>query len=302
MDYKKYIKSQKARFLILKLLSFVPDKLMLSWQYRIKSGRNIHWEKPKRFTEFIQLYKLKYRNPLIQKCVDKLAVREYIESKGLSELMPRLLGVYKDAKEIDFDLLPEKFIIKTTNGSGGQNNFICRNLQEFAIDKALGKLNSWLKLKKINSGREWAYNGINEPKIIIEELLEDHENSDGEIDDYKILCFNGKPEVIIYDCDRFTGHKRNFYDINWNLLNVSSDCPNKTSRIVPPRNLDKMISFASSLSEDFPFVRVDLYNINGKIYFGELTFYPWSGYVNFTPDSFDFELGKLAPPLESFQQ
>lgn len=297
MDYKKYIKNQKARFFILKMLSFIPDKIMLGWQYRIKTGRKIDWKEPKRFTEFLQLYKIKYRNKVAQRCVDKLEVRQYVESKGLAETLTGLLGVYKNAEDIDFNALPDKFIIKTTNGSGGENLLISRNKKEFDTHDAIKKLNGWLKLKTVNVGREWAYDGIKEPKIIIEELLEDSHNSEGEIDDYKILCFNGEPKVIIYDCDRFIGHKRNFYDTDWNLLDVSSDCPNKPQMIPAPTNLDKMISIAKILSEDFPFVRVDLYNIGGKIYFGELTFYPWSGYVNFLPDSFDFELGELCPRI-----
>ncbi len=292
MNYKKFIKSQRVRFLILKGLSFIPDKKMLQWQYRIKLGRKLNWKKPRRFTEFLQIYKAKYRNPIMFKCVDKFAVREYITDKGCSSILNNLLGVYEDARQINFENLPDKFIIKTTNGGGGENVLICKDKNKLNKEEIKVKLNGWLKLKTINAGREWAYNGITEPKIIIEELLEDDSNPGGSIDDYKILCFNGEPKIVIFDCDRYIGHKRNFYDPQWNLLNVSSDCPNKNVEIAPPQNLDKMLSIAKILSKDFPFVRVDFYNIKGKIYFGELTFYPWSGYVQFTPDDFDFKLGR----------
>ncbi|MDE5757878.1 MAG: carbonic anhydrase [Allobaculum sp.] len=257
----------------------------------MKLGRSLNWDKPTRFTEFLQLYKANYRNPNMHKCVDKLVVRDYIREKGCPEILNKLLGVYEDAKNIDFSQLPEKFIIKTTNGGGGENIIICRDKNQIDKEDIVYKVNGWLKLKTINAGREWAYDGISDPKIIIEELLEDERNPGGSIDDYKILCFNGEPKVVIYDCDRYTGHKRNFYDTEWKRLNVSSDCPNKNEEIEAPLNLDKMLSIARILSKDFPFVRVDLYNIKGKIYFGELTFYPWSGYVQFIPDEFDSQLG-----------
>ena len=290
-DYKKIFRSQKLRFAILSCLSFVPDKAMLKLQYKIKSGRNLNWNNPQRFTEYLQLYKAKYRNPEMFRCVDKLTVREYVKEKGQQDILNVILGVYADASEIDFSRLPQKFVIKTTNGGGGENVLICKDKKSLDQNKVIERVNGWLKLKTVNPGREWAYNGITEPKIIIEELLEDDSNPDGGIDDYKILCFNGEPKIVIFDCDRYIGHKRNFYDTGWNLLDVSSDCPNKVEPVAPPKNLDKMLSIAKVLSKDFPFVRVDLYNIKGKIYFGELTFYPWSGYVQFTPDSFDFQLG-----------
>lgn len=291
VDYKKIFRSQKLRFLILSCLSFLPDKTMLKLQYKIKTGRSLNWKNPKRFTEFLQIYKAKYRNPDMFRCVDKLAVREYIKEKGQQNILNRLLGVYRDANEIDFLNLPPKFIVKTTNGGGGENVLICKDKTILDLNEVVEKVNSWLRLKTIIPGREWAYNGVTEPKIIVEELLEDDSNPDGGINDYKILCFNGDPRIVIFDCDRYIGHKRNFYDTDWNLLNVSSDCPNKNGPIDPPKNFDQMLSIAKVLSKDFPFVRVDLYNIKGKIYFGELTFYPWSGYVQFTPDSFDLQLG-----------
>lgn len=290
--YKSLLPSQNLRFKILESLSWIPDKWMLSIQYLIKLHRLINWKHPKRFTEKIQKYKTDYRNPLMHICVDKHNVRKYVESKGLSGILNKSLGVFKDADEINYDLLPDKFVIKTTNGGGGQNIVICKNKAELEYKETNTKLNNWLRLKAVDAGREWAYTGITEPKIIIEEFLTNEKNLDEGIEDYKILCFNGKPESIILDCDRYSSHKRNIYDPGWNRLDVVSDCPGKDTIIEKPDNLDEMLKIASILSEDFPFVRVDLYNISGKVIFGELTFYPWSGYVNFTPDSFDYELGK----------
>lgn len=132
---------------------------------------------------------------------------------------------------------------------------------------------------------------MTEPKIIVEELLEDPSTPDGSINDYKFLCFNGKPEYIVLDVDRFTQHKRNIYDTSWNDLHVASDCPCAEGEYAPPENLDEMLRIAKILCEEFPAVRVDLYSVQGKVYFGELTFFPWSGYVIYDPDSFDYEMG-----------
>ena len=125
MNYKKIISSQELRFFILKTLSFIPDKKMLNWQYRIKTGRKIDFKMPQRYTEKLQLYKMYYRNPILGKCVDKYHVREYVESKGLSNILNVLYGVYDDVSAIDFTKLPNEFVIKTTDGGGGENNLIC---------------------------------------------------------------------------------------------------------------------------------------------------------------------------------
>ncbi len=138
--------------------------------------------------------------------------------------------------------------------------------------------------------REWAYKDI-PSKIIIEELLED-DTGKQDIVDYKFLCYQGQPRYIVYDQDRFSGHKRNIYDIDWNLIPCTTDVPKIEESIEKPLLLDEMLRIATKLSEDFPFVRVDLYCVNKKIYFGELTFYPWSGYVKFDPEECDVLLGE----------
>lgn len=290
MDFYKKIFSKKARFAILRFFKFVPDKQMLQFQYWMKLHRRLNLNAPMRYTEKIQWYKLYYRNDLMPICVDKYRVREYIKSKGLSDILVKLYGVYDRAEDILFDTLPEKFVLKTSNGSG--TNIICRDKSKLSQKDMIEKVNYFLKQSSASAGREWAY-AKGTPKIIIEELLEDSTSLDGSVSDYKHLCFNGKPAYVVLDVDRFTNHKRNIYDINWHDLHVASDCPCIDNRkFDKPINYDKMIEIAKVLSEDFPAVRVDLYNINGHIYFGELTFFPWSGYVQYTPDSFDFEMGE----------
>jgi hypothetical protein len=290
--YKNIIRSQKMRFAILRALRFIPDKQMLKLQYRIKLGRPLNLDNPQRYTEKIQWYKINYRNPVMMKCVDKYHVREYVESKGLGNILNELFFVVDSPEKIDFASLPEKFALKVTNGS--ETNIFCRDKSTLDEAATKQKLTDFLSMGNASAGREWAYEGSSK-LIIAERFMEDDSNPDGSISDYKFLCFNGEPHYIVYDCDRFAGHKRNIYDLDWNNLNIGTDCPQIDREIPKPENLDDMIEIARKLSEDFPAVRVDLYDIKGTIVFGELTFYPWSGYVQYTPDSFDFEVGKLFP-------
>lgn len=289
MNFYKKILSKKLRFAILRFFKFVPDKQMIQIQYWMKHHRKLDLKNPQRYTEKLQWYKLYYRNDKMPICVDKYRVREYIESKGLGDILVKLYGAYDKAEEIPFDTLPEKFVLKTSNGSG--TNIICRDKSKLSKEEIIEKVNGFLKQSSASAGREWAY-AEGTPKIIVEELLEDPSSSDGSISDFKHLCFNGKPEYIVLDVDRFSNHKRNIYDVHWNDLHVASDCPCIEGRIFDkPANFEKMLEIATKLSEDFPAVRVDLYNIGGEIYFGELTFFPWSGYVLYNPDSFDYEMG-----------
>ena len=292
MNYKTIFRSQKFRFLILRLLAFIPDSCMLKIQYRLKLNRRLDLSKPKRFTEKLQWYKLEHRDPIMGKCVDKYQVREYVKSKNLESILCDIYGVYSDVEEIDFEKLPARFVIKTTDGSGGENILICKDKLSLDLDDVRAKLASWKNKKDINAGREWAYTCIDKTRYIIEEYLEDEINPEAGISDFKFLCFKGKPFCVVYDKDRYIGHKRNFYDIDWNNLSVVSDCPGfDDSGMDKPKGLDEMLRVAEVLSADFPFVRVDLYYLHDRVYFGELTFYPWSGYVQFSPDEFDFVLG-----------
>ena len=292
MDYKKIIRNRKTRFLILKLLGFVPDSVMLKLQYRIKLGRKLDLKAPKRFTEKLQWYKINYRNPLMHKCVDKYAVRKYVESKGLGDILVELYGHYKNISDVPFSKLPNSFVIKTTHGGGGLNVVVVPDKSKIDREELKEKLSfSEDRVANNGGGREWAYYGL-KTGIIVEQLLVNSENPRAGVNDYKIFCYNGHAKYIIVDVDRYIGHKRNFYDRDWNNLHITSDCPAADREIEKPENLEKMLEIAEKLSEGFPYVRVDLYDVDGKIYFGELTFYPWSGYVQFFPDSFDFEMGK----------
>lgn len=290
MNYKKIIKNQELRFKILHALRFIPDKTMIKMQYRLKLGRKPDLNKPKRYTEKLQWYKLNYRSELLTVCSDKYSVREYVKSKQLENTLTKLYAVYSEPDEINMNDLPEKFVIKTTNGSG--TNYFCTNKEKFDIDFVKTELGKWLDRDVYSAGREWAYKNI-EPRIVVEELLEDKKNQFSGINDYKFMCFNGKPKYVVFDVDRHVDHRRNIYDINWEYIDVSTDHENVGDTIKKPNGYHEMLEVAKLLCQDFPFVRVDLYYVNNKVYFGELTFYPWTGYVQFTPDDFDYELGSL---------
>lgn len=297
MDYKKIFKSRKLRKCILNCLTFISDKTMLKIQYKIKTGRKLNIDNPERFTEKLQWYKLYHRNPVMHDCVDKYNVRDFVASCGKEEILNECYGVFEAYDEIDFSLLPDSFVIKKTNGGGGLNVIICKDKSNFDFEEAKKIINSWKNDDKDTGGREWAYYGL-KSKIVIEKYLENQENPEAGISDYKFFCFDGKVHSLVVDVDRYIDHKRNFYDRDWNYLDISSDCPNLGDKLPKPDGFDEMIETAEILSKGFPFVRVDLYFVDEKVYFGELTFYPWSGYVDFTPDSFDYLLGnefKLIP-------
>lgn len=279
---------RKLKLNILKFLKFIPTKLMLKIQYRLKLKRTLKFDGTERFTSKIQLYKIKYRNKLMHRLVDKELVKEYLHEIGYGHLVIETYGVYNDIKDINIEKLPTSFVAKKTNGGGGNEVIIVRNKEEIDKIEVLKKMKTWLKKSSYyHGGREWAYDGL-KGKIIIERHLGPKLS---DIQDYKFMCFKGKCEFIVYDFSRFNNHKRNIYNNKWEHLRVQSDCSYGEDTIGKPKNLEKMIKIAETLSRDFPFVRVDLYNIDGKIYFGEFTFYPWSGYVKFIPDEFDYKLG-----------
>lgn len=296
IDYKQIVRKRATRFLILRLLKWVPDNIMLRLQYRLKMGFWPDFKHPKRFTEKLQIYKMRYRNPLMPICVDKYRVREYVKSKGLESILNELYGVYDRAEDIPFDKLPNEYVIKTTDGSGGNNVLLVRNASELNMAHTIDTVNSWLGVKDINAGREWAYTINDKSRIIVEALI----NSKTDLFDYKFFCFSGHVYICQIISNRFTNESIDFYDLNWKhrdglvgFLELNSEIGNSPVGIPHPSNLTQMVRIAETLSANFPFVRVDLYNVEGRIYFGELTFYPASGYGHFTQDDFDYELGAL---------
>lgn len=285
------IRNKTFRRVIERVIWPLPDRWVIKLQYRTLVGRWPNLNNPKRFSEKIDWYKLNYRDPLMTQCVDKHLEKDYLKEKGFEEFVPKTLQVKDRIEEIDFDKLPNSFIIKCNNGYG--NNVIVHDKANMDIDSIYKTFNEWHSTTPVVFGREWAFIDV-VPKIMVEELLVSQDGTQkGDLNDYKVMCFNGEPRVVWVDIDRYSNHCRNFYDLQWNQLPVESDCPISKVPAPKPYGLEKMIEIAGVLAKDFPFVRVDFYSVNNRVYIGEMTFYPWSGCVNYKPDSFDFELGDM---------
>ncbi len=301
-NYKNLIKSRELRIRILNALSWVPDEPMVRIQYWIHTGRRLNLKNPKRFTEKLQVYKLKYRNPLMLRCTDKYEVREVVKEMGLGDILIPLIGVYNSTKEINFNELPNQFVAKTTDGGGGNQVLICRNKAKLNEVEFMATLNRWFGMPKTKSlGREWAYENHFPRRIVIEDLISYNSKQkycDTIIDgnrpllDYKIFCFDGNPKFL-YISDT-SNHEIVFLDMDWNILPFGRTDYKPLKEIPPkPDNLAEIIDVAQRLSKGFPHVRVDLYNVENHVSFGELTFYTASGYIPFIPDEFDCKIGDL---------
>lgn len=296
MDYKKIIKNRALRLKILNCLSFIPDKMMVKIQYRMKTGRKLNLESPKRYTEKLQWYKLFYRNPIMPRCVDKYDVRQYIKEKGLEDILINCLGVFDRVEDINWESLPNSFVLKDTLGGGGSSVIIVKDKKNANREEICKALSEWLSSPSNvrNGGREWVYYSGKKHRIIIEEYINAN-NTPGGLIDYKFFCFEGKPKWIYVIADRKMGVSAGLaiYDTNFKRLKAQRNDEKPLKRkINKPVNFEIMKQIASRLSRDFPHARIDLYNQNGKILFGEITFFDGSGYMTFTPDSFDFEMGK----------
>lgn len=289
--YKKIIRSKKMRFKILSALRFVPDRPMLKLQYRIKSGRKLNLKNPERYTEKLQWYKLYYRDPVMQQCADKYKVRQYVKSKGLGHILNELYAVFDAPEKISFDGLPDEFILKLSNGSS--TNLSVDHKKDFDLQQVKQKFKDFASQSGASAGREWVYQTDSKPVIIAEKYLRDPANTNGALRDYKFLCFNGKPAYIICVDGRYTDHYCHVvYDTEWVKQDVVIGESSNAANYEKPETFEEMMDIARILSADFPAARIDLYSIEGRIYFGEITFFPWSGYMEFTPDDFDLELGK----------
>ena len=266
---------------------WLPDKLYVSLKYRCKLHKSINWNKLSSFNEKLQWLKLYDRKPEYTIYVDKYAVRDYIAKTIGEEYLIPLLGVWDTPEEINFDQLPNQFVLKCNHDSGGL--CICKDKSSFDIEFSKKKLSKSLTTDYYLGGREWPYKNVPR-KIIAEKYMVDE--SGYELKDYKIFCFNGEPKIIQVDFDRFTNHKRNIYDLEWKLLDIEIEYPSAKDHIIEkPKYLDEMLMLARTLSKDIPHVRTDFYCINDKIYFGEMTFYHESGFGEFTPRSADKWLG-----------
>jgi hypothetical protein len=270
------------------LISKAPDELFSKIQFLVHQGRLPNLISPKSFNEKIQWLKLNYRDPLIQKCANKLLARDYVLKNYGPEILVPLVGVYESVGGISFEDLPQRFVCKASHGSGW--NIVATDKDKLNWSVESQKLKRWMATDFFKIGREWAYKD-SPRKILIEHFLD---GPDGQSPyDYKIFCFNGNPRFVQVDTDRFSGHRRSFYDLNWQQLPFGLEYPIESRALPRPMGLDKMIEISKKLSKQFPFVRCDLYDCRGKVYFGELTFYPGKGTERFNPRKADMDIGSM---------
>jgi len=239
------------------------DKTYVCLQYRLMIGRKLNIKSPETFNEKLQWLKLYNRTPLLTKMVDKYGVREIIEEKIGGEFLIPLLGVYHSPDEIDFNKLPKEFVLKCNHDSGSV--FICKDKSLMDFPKVKKALARCLKKNQFWWSREWPYKDV-KPCIIAEKYMKDEGNENLPV--YKFMCFDGEPRIIqVIQNDKQEDESIDYFDINWNLLELRQDYPNSKNHYSRPVQLDKMLEIVKVLAEGMPFVRIDLYLINGKIYF-----------------------------------
>lgn len=274
----------------------IPDEecLRLQWAVHMGEDYKLDLEKPRTFNEKIQWLKLYDRNPLYTQLVDKYAVKQWVAERVGEEHVIPTLGVWEHFDDIDFSKLPDKFVLKCTHDSGSV--VFCRGQESFDKAKAKAKLEFCLSRNLFWLWREWPYLNV-PPRIIAEPFMTDE--SGVELKDYKIQSFNGTPEFIQVDFNRFAEHKRNLYDVDWNYIEAEILYPTDSNRQIPrPTCLEKLLDCARELSKGIPYVRTDFYVINDAVYFGEMTFHHGAGYENIRPESFARQInGWLQMPL-----
>lgn len=283
---------------LLRLMNWVPDRIMVPIQYRIKTGRWANLKSPERFSEKLQWLKLYYRDSLMVQCADKIKVRSYIEKHGCSDILVPIVGVYNSADEIDFAALPDAFVLKDSLGGGGNEVIICGDKTKLNVDETVQTASRWLMSKKgaVHPGREWVYDYYSGSRLLVEQYLLPDDSNVG-IVEFKFFCSFGKPSYLYVLANRNLGvsvelgiYKATpFEQIDaWRTDECKLNHP-----IQEPGCYGEMLRVASILSEPFPEARIDFYYLGEKsgFKFSEITFFDGSGYFCYSPDSFDFELG-----------
>lgn len=265
-----------------------PDKLYLKIMFWAQMGYKLNLNKPTTFSEKLQWLKLYDRNPQYTELVDKLKVKDYVANILGCEYVIPTHKVWNNIDEIDISELPDQFVLKSNCGGGSNGVVVCKDKSSFDLSAAKAKLKQSIKEDIYLSHREWPYKNI-VPKLFAEQFMVDE--SGYELKDYKFFCFNGEVKALFIATDRYKGEhnvKFDYYDADFNHLDIRQSHPNaETPMTTPPDNFEEMKEVARTLSKGLKHVRIDLYNINGRIYFGEYTFYHYSGLMPFHPHTWD---------------
>lgn len=279
-------------YLFERCFSFIPDETYIKCLYRIIQGKKLNLKNPQLFTEKIQWLKLYGHKEEYTKLVDKHAVKSYVSQILGSQLIIPTIAIWENVNEIDFDTLPNSFVLKTTFGGGG-NVIVCKDKKEFNIEECKSRLCKAYKQNIYKQLREYPYKNVPH-RIIAEEYINFGNNE--ELVDYKFFCFGGEVKYCQVIQNRSSGETIDFYDTKWQhqeFIGLNPLVKHAPSQAPMPKNYNQMIDIATTLSKGMPFVRVDLYNVDGTIYFGEITFYPASGFGTFRPSDWDYKLGQM---------
>ncbi|SNU03307.1 TupA-like ATPgrasp [Prevotellaceae bacterium MN60] len=272
--------------LLLKMPWALSDRLYIECTWRTKMSYKLDLDNPQTYNEKLQWLKLFDRQPIYTTMVDKYAVKKYVaEIIGEKHIIPTI-GVWERPEDIEWDKLPNQFVLKCTHDSGGL--VICRDKETLDKKAAIKKLNKSLHNNYYMAGREWPYKNVHR-RILAEKFMSDEF---GDLRDYKFFCFNGEPKMMFLLKERSKKARLNFYDLDFNKLPFERGYPNFDDEVEKPKGWDEMIKLARMLSKNIPQVRVDFYDINGEIYFGELTFSPGSGFETFYPEEWDKTIGE----------
>ena len=290
---QKFLSNPLSRFRFLSkigLYNCMSDERYLKRLYYLVNGRVLNLDKPETFNEKLQWLKLYDRKDIYTTMVDKYEVKKYVAGIIGEEYIIPTLGVYNAFDEIDFDKLPNQFVIKCTHDSGGL--VIVNDKSQFDKRSAKKRIKKCLKRNYYYSAREWPYKNV-KPRIIVEEYMRD--TRDDELRDYKLFCFNGEFHMMFIATNRQGEGETyfDFFDRDFNHLPFTNGHPNAPVLPHKPLKFKEMIKMAERLSKGIPQVRVDFYEVNGKIYFGEMTFFHWSGLTRFEPDEWDYKLGEM---------
>lgn len=289
-----YIKQPRniGKSLLYHFGGILPDALYLRLMYYFQTGRKLHLKHPKTYNEKLQWLKLYDRKPEYTTMVDKYAAKAYVANIIGEEYIIPTLGVWDNPEDIAWDKLPRQFVLKTTHGGGSKGVIICRDKATFDRTKAIGHLRSSLKESLYKNYREWPYKDV-KPRVIAEEYLSENDNHNGDenrkgIKDYKFFCFNGRPLYCGVFSGRWSKMGADYFDMEWSHLPFTLK-GNPFAESVPgkPKGFETMRQLAARLSAGHPHLRADFYEVNDKVYFGELTFFSASGFGQFEPDEWD---------------
>lgn len=288
----KYIRNPSNIIIYLmnkNFFNWMSDEQYLKIKYRLIMKKKLDLEKPQTYNEKLQWLKLNDRKNSYTKMVDKYEAKKYVASVIGEQYIIPTLGVWEKFKDINFEILPKQFVLKPTHTSG--DVFICKDKNNIDYKKLKKKVNKWLKRKYYFLHREWPYKNV-KPRIIAETYIENKEEIG--LKDYKFMCFNGKVKCSFVCTNRNSkqGLSVDFFDLNWEKMPFTRHYPNSGEHINKPINYNQMLQLAEKLARNIPFVRVDFYEVNRKIYFGELTFYPGAGFEEFSPEKYDRILGE----------